>query len=103
MLNQFGPMFAAAIRKRRVHHRSYNHFHQGRHLTRRSIFNQNRSVAVAEWRQLAEPYAGNPVLHMRRAGSGPTSHWFRVLTVETSRPPALRLKTRRSSGDLPLI
>jgi hypothetical protein len=30
-----------------------NHFHQDRHLNRRSIFKQNCSVALAEWRQLA--------------------------------------------------
>jgi hypothetical protein len=37
--NRFGPMFAAEIRKRRVH--------------RRDIFKQNRSAALAERRQLA--------------------------------------------------
>ena len=31
----------------------HNHFHQDRHLNRRSIFKHNRSVALAEWRQLA--------------------------------------------------
>jgi len=30
-----------------------NHFHQDRHLNRRDIFKQNRSVALAEWCQLA--------------------------------------------------
>src|SRR5918994_5576386 len=30
-----------------------NHFHQDRHLNRRNIFKQKRSVALAEWRQLA--------------------------------------------------
>ena len=30
-----------------------DHFHQDRHLNRRNIFKQNRSVALAEWRQLA--------------------------------------------------
>jgi putative transposase len=30
-----------------------NHFHQDRHLRRRKIFKQKRSVALAEWRQLA--------------------------------------------------
>ena len=30
-----------------------NHFHQDRHLNRRDIFKQKRSVALAEWRQLA--------------------------------------------------
>jgi putative transposase len=29
------------------------HNHQDRHLTRRDIFKQNRSVFLAEWRQLA--------------------------------------------------
>jgi putative transposase len=36
-----------------VHASIHNHFHQDRHHTRRSIFKQNRSVALAEWRQLA--------------------------------------------------
>jgi putative transposase len=36
-----------------VHASIHNHFHQDRHLNRRSIFKQNRSVALAEWRQLA--------------------------------------------------
>ncbi len=31
----------------------YNHFNQDRHLKRRDIFKQNRSSALAEWRQLA--------------------------------------------------
>jgi glycine betaine/proline transport system permease protein len=31
----------------------HNHFHQDRHLTRRDIFKQNRSVSLAEWPQLA--------------------------------------------------
>ncbi len=30
-----------------------NHFNQDRHLNRRDIFKQNRSAALAEWRQLA--------------------------------------------------
>ena len=30
-----------------------NHFNQDRHLNRRAIFKQKRSVALAEWRQLA--------------------------------------------------
>ncbi len=30
-----------------------NHFNQDRHLNRRDIFKQNRSTALAEWRQLA--------------------------------------------------
>jgi len=30
-----------------------NHFHEDRHLNRRNIFKQKRSVALAEWRQLA--------------------------------------------------
>jgi hypothetical protein len=105
--NRFGPIFAAEIRKRRVHHRQFslwrwnldevfvringkthylwravdhegevlevsypgkcgtlqkfasahasihNHFNQERHLNRREIFKQNRSAALAEWRQLA--------------------------------------------------
>jgi putative transposase len=31
----------------------HNHFHQDRHLNRRNIFKEKRSVALAEWRQLA--------------------------------------------------
>jgi hypothetical protein len=30
-----------------------NHFHQDRHLNRRTIFKQKRAVALAEWRHLA--------------------------------------------------
>jgi putative transposase len=30
-----------------------NHFNHDRHLNRRNIFKQNRSAALAEWRQLA--------------------------------------------------
>ena len=30
-----------------------NHFNQDRHLNRRDLFKQNRSAALAEWRQLA--------------------------------------------------
>jgi transposase-like protein len=96
--NRFGPLFAAEIRKRRVHSSSYSqwrwyfdevfvkingemrdlwramakfwgietlqkfasvhasihdHFNQDRHRDRRDIFMQNRSAALAEWRQLA--------------------------------------------------
>jgi putative transposase len=36
-----------------IHASIHNHFHQDRHLTRRDIFKQNRSVSLAEWRQLA--------------------------------------------------
>jgi putative transposase len=36
-----------------VHASIQNHFHQDRHLRRRKIFKQKRSVALAEWRQLA--------------------------------------------------
>ncbi len=49
--NRFGLMFAAEIRKRRVHHRSHSNWRW--HLCRRDIFKQNRSAALAEWRQLA--------------------------------------------------
>jgi putative transposase len=36
------------------HHASiHNHFNHDRYLNRRDIFKQNRSVALAEWRQLA--------------------------------------------------
>ena len=31
----------------------HNHFNQDRHLNRHDIFKQNRSAALAEWRQLA--------------------------------------------------
>ncbi len=36
-----------------VHASIQNHFNQDRHLNRRDIFKQNRSAALAEWRQLA--------------------------------------------------
>ena len=36
-----------------VHASIHNHFNQARHLNRRDIFKQNRSAALAEWRQLA--------------------------------------------------
>jgi len=36
-----------------AHASIYNHFNQDRHLNRRDIFKQNRSAAMAEWRQLA--------------------------------------------------
>jgi putative transposase len=36
-----------------VHVSIQNHFHQDRHLNRRTIFKQKRSVALAERRQLA--------------------------------------------------
>ncbi len=36
-----------------VHASIHNHFNQDRHLNRRDIFKQNRSAAMAEWRQLA--------------------------------------------------
>ena len=36
-----------------VHASIQNHFNQDRHLNRRYIFKQNRSAALAEWRQLA--------------------------------------------------
>jgi putative transposase len=36
-----------------VHASIHNHFHHDRHLNRRDIFKQNRSAALAEWRQLA--------------------------------------------------
>ncbi len=39
--------FAAA------HASIHNHFNQERHLNRREVFKQNRSAALAEWRQLA--------------------------------------------------
>ena len=38
--------FAAA------HASIYNHFNLDRHLNNRDIFKQNRSAALAEWRQL---------------------------------------------------
>ena len=31
----------------------HNHFNLDRHLNRRSVYKQNRSAALAEWRQLA--------------------------------------------------
>ena len=36
-----------------VHASVYNHFNQERHLYSRQIFKYNRSVALAEWRQIA--------------------------------------------------
>ena len=36
-----------------VHASIRNHFNLYRHLNRRDIFKQNRSAALAEWRQLA--------------------------------------------------
>ncbi len=36
-----------------VHASIQNHFNHDRHLNRRDIFRQNRSAALAEWRQLA--------------------------------------------------
>jgi putative transposase len=36
-----------------VHSSVHNHFNQERHLYRRSTFKLNRSIALAEWRQLA--------------------------------------------------
>jgi putative transposase len=36
-----------------VHASLHNHFHQDRHLNRRNIFKEKRSVALAEWLQLA--------------------------------------------------
>jgi putative transposase len=35
-----------------VHASIHNHFNQDRHLNRRDIFKQNRSSALAEWREL---------------------------------------------------
>ena len=31
----------------------HNHFNHKRHLTKRATFKENRSAALAEWRQLA--------------------------------------------------
>ena len=39
--------FAAA------HASIHNHFNHDRHINPRNIFKQNRSAALAEWRQLA--------------------------------------------------
>ncbi len=36
-----------------VHASIHNHFNLERHLNRRDIFKQNRSAALAEWRQMA--------------------------------------------------
>ena len=36
-----------------VHASIHNHFNLDRHLNRRDIFKQNRSAAMAEWRQWA--------------------------------------------------
>ncbi len=32
---------------------AHNHFNHDRHLNRRDAFKENRSAALAEWRQLA--------------------------------------------------
>jgi len=37
----------------RFHASIHNHFNQARQLIRRGVFKQNRSAALAEWRQLA--------------------------------------------------
>jgi putative transposase len=44
-----GREYPAKIRRASIH----NHFDQDRHLNRRDIFKQDRSTALAEWRQLA--------------------------------------------------
>ena len=36
-----------------VHASIHNHFNHQRHLNSRDIFKQDRSAALAEWRQLA--------------------------------------------------
>jgi len=36
-----------------VHSSTQNNFNHDHHLSRRGIFKQNRSSALAEWRQLA--------------------------------------------------
>ena len=36
-----------------VHASIHNHFNHQRHLTRRDVFKQHRTAALAEWRQLA--------------------------------------------------
>ena len=36
-----------------VHASIHNHFNHDRHLNRRETFKQNRSAALAEWRQIA--------------------------------------------------
>jgi len=36
-----------------VHASLHNHFNQDRHLNRRETFKENRTAALAEWRQLA--------------------------------------------------
>ena len=36
-----------------VHATIHNHFNLDRHLNNHGIFKQNRSAALAEWRQLA--------------------------------------------------
>ncbi len=36
-----------------AHASIHNHFNLDRHLNRRSIFKENRSAALAEWRELA--------------------------------------------------
>jgi putative transposase len=48
--------FRAAITLQKfaaVHALIHKHFNNDRHLKRRDIFKQNRTAALAEWRQLA--------------------------------------------------
>ncbi len=43
----------ATLQKFAAAHASiHNHFNQDRHLNRRDIFKQNRSIALSEWREL---------------------------------------------------
>ncbi len=35
-----------------VHASIHNHFNQDRHLNRRDIFKQNRSIGLSKWREL---------------------------------------------------
>jgi putative transposase len=38
-----------------VHASILNHFNLDRHLNRRNVFKENRTAALAAWRQLAAP------------------------------------------------
>ena len=59
-----------------VHASIHNHLNHERHLNRRDIFKQNRSAALAEWRQLVLlRFSGELIAHSRPAISKWTGLW----------------------------
>jgi putative transposase len=50
--SQWGSAFRF-LEEKTAHVSIHNHFNHDRHLNPRGIFKQNRSAALAEWRQLA--------------------------------------------------